>query len=140
LNFYPPNGTGSNDGSGFQAAAFSTTLDVPTAESISFNVGADDVAFVYLDGSIVCDLGGVHGDSPGACTSGTLTAGDHTLELFYADLHESGAALTFGVTTDVTGSPTPEPTSFVLLCTALAGLVVMRMGLTRHAGPSSDRR
>ena len=66
-SFYPPNGTGPNDANGFQAAIFSTVLDVPTSENISFNVGADDVAFVYLDGSIVCDLGGVHGDAPGTC-------------------------------------------------------------------------
>jgi hypothetical protein len=127
-SFYPPNGGGPNDANGFQAAVFSTVLDVPSAESISFNVGADDVAFVYLDGSIVCDLGGVHGDSPGSCTSGTLDAGDHTLELFYADLEQTGAALTFGVTTEgISGAPpVPEPASLVLLGAGLAGLGAVR--------------
>jgi hypothetical protein len=125
-SFYPPDGTGSNDASGFQSAVFSSVLDVPSEESISFSVGADDVAFVYLDGSIVCDLGGVHGDSPGACTSGTLTEGDHTLELFYSDLAQTGAALTFSITTeDVTGSPTPEPSSLAMLLTAFAGFGVV---------------
>jgi fibro-slime domain-containing protein len=85
-SFFPPNGTGTNDANGFQAAAFSTVLSVPSAETISFNIGADDVAFVYLDGRIVCDLGGVHPDSAGTCTSGSLTASNHTLELFYADI------------------------------------------------------
>ena len=122
-SFYPANGGGSDDSSGFQAALFSTTLDVPSAESISFNVGADDVAFVYLDGSIVCDLGGVHGDTAGSCTSSTLSAGDHSLEVFYADLERTGAALTFGVTTaDISGTPTPEPSSLILFGSALAGL------------------
>jgi fibro-slime domain-containing protein len=129
-SFYPPDGTGPNDGSGFQAAVFSTTLNVPSQESIS--VGADDVAFVYLDGSIVCDLGGVHGDSPGSCTSGTLDAGDHTLELFFADLENTGSALTFDVTTaGVTGTPAggpavPEPASLMLLGAGLAGLGAVR--------------
>jgi hypothetical protein len=81
-SFFPPDGGGPDDVSGFQAAVFSSTLIVPSAETISFSVGADDVAFVYLDGSIVCDLGGIHADSPGACTSGTLTAGSHSLALF----------------------------------------------------------
>lgn len=124
-SFFPPNGTGSNDSSGFEAALFSTTLIVPTQESISFSIGADDVAFVYLDGSIVCDLGGVHADSPGTCTSGTLSAGSHTLELFYADLHTVGADLTFDVTTAGISSGAPEPGSLALLGSALVGFGVM---------------
>jgi|GEM_PF-1444631 len=119
-NFYPTNGGGVNDASGFQAAVFSTVLDVPTAESISFNVGADDVAFVYLNNQIVCDLGGVHSDSPGTCTSSTLSAGNNTLEIFYADIEQTGAALTFSVQTEgITGAPpppaqAPEPANLAL--------------------------
>jgi fibro-slime domain-containing protein len=128
-SFFPPNGTGPNNFSGFQAAVFSTELDVPTSESISFSIGADDVAFVYLDGSIVCDLGGVHGNSAGTCTSSTLTAGDHSLELFYADIENTAAALTFDVTTEgVTGAPTPLPGALPLFAGGLGfvGLVTRR--------------
>ena len=123
-NFFPPNGTGPNDASGLQAAVFSTTLSVPTAESISFNVGSDDVSFVYLDGNVVCQLGGVHGGAAGTCTSGMLTAGSHTLQLFYADLSQIGAGLTFSITTaGISGSPippTPVPPSILLSIAGLA--------------------
>jgi fibro-slime domain-containing protein len=125
LAFFPQNGAGSNDANGFQAAVFSTSLIVPSAESLTFSVGADDVAFAYLDGRLVCDLGGVHVDAPGVCSSPTLTAGTYSLELFYADINRVAAALTFDVTT--TGiTSTPEPDSMVLLCMGLVGLGVIR--------------
>ena len=121
---FPPNGTGSNDSNGFQAAVYSTILDVPTSEAISFSIGADDVAFVYLNGSIVCDLGGIHADTTGTCTSGILNAGENDLEVFYADINVTQAALTFNVTTSgVTGAPAvPEPSSISLFGVAFAGL------------------
>jgi len=130
-SFYPPNGGGTNDENGFQAAIFSTILNVPTKESINFNVGADDIAFVYLNGSLVCDLGGVHPDAPGTCTSGVLPAGANSLELFYADLENTQAALTFGVTTaGISGGPpptnVPEPFTLSMVGAGLAGVAAMR--------------
>lgn len=121
---FPPNGTGPNDTSGFQAAVLSTTLNVPSTESIAFNVGSDDVTFVYLDGRVVCQLGGAHIDAPAICTSSILTAGSHMLELFYADIQPPQAKLTFNVTTSgISGAPlpvTPIPPSILL---TMAGLV-----------------
>ncbi len=106
---FPPNGGGTQDAgtAGYQAATFSGTLSPKTSETVSFSVGADDVAFVYLNGEIVCDLGGVHPDTPGTCTTGMLTAGtSNSLEIFYADLRPAAAALNFSlVTTNVTVCP-----------------------------------
>jgi hypothetical protein len=126
-NFFPPNGTGSGNGgaNGYQAATLTGTLDVPSPELISFSIGADDMAFAFLDGSKVCDLGGVHASTAGTCvTPFQITAGPHSLEVFFVDINQVQAGLEFDVTTqDVTVLPSvPEPTTLALTAFGLAGL------------------
>jgi fibro-slime domain-containing protein len=116
-NFFPPNGTGSCDGSspcgGYQAAVLSGNLIVSadTSETISFNIGADDMAFAYLNGQVVCDLGGMHASTAGTCTTATITIGASAesipLEVFFVDINQTQAGLIFGVNTEgiVTTSP-----------------------------------
>ena len=98
-NFYPPNGTGAQDGgsSGFQAATMSGTLTAGSTEQLSFSIGSDDMAFVYIDGQIVCSDGGVHGSSSVACTTPTVSAGDHTFNLFFVDINTVQSGLTFSI-------------------------------------------
>jgi fibro-slime domain-containing protein len=148
---YPPNGKGTADAgsSGYEAAVFSATLTPKTTESISFSIGADDVAFAYLNGQIVCDLGGVHPDAPGTCTSGTLSAGStNSLEIFYADLRPAAAAFNFSIeTTNVsscpsgtsgpnctpvtTGTGVPEPLTLGLMSFGFAALGCVRRRRSR---------
>ena len=130
-NFFPPNGTGSSNGgaSGYQAATLSGSLNVPSPEQISFSIGADDMAFAFLDGAKVCDLGGVHGSSAGSCvTPFTIAAGGHQLQVFFVDINQVQSGFSFNVTTqDVSVGPPvvsgiPEPDTYALMGLGLAGI------------------
>jgi hypothetical protein len=123
-SFFPPNGTGSNDGSGFQAAIFRGVLNVPTLESVTFSFGADDDAFLALGNTIISQEGGIHGVSAAPVTTSVLTPGSYDLTLFYTDRHESGAGLYFSLdTAGVTISTgVPEASTWAMMLIGFAGL------------------
>jgi fibro-slime domain-containing protein len=123
-NFFPPNGTGSNDGSGFQAAIFRGVLNVPTTESVTFSFGADDDSFLALDNTIISQEGGIHGVSAAPVTTSVLTPGSYDLTLFYTDRHETGAGLYFSLdTSGVTISTgVPEASTWAMMLIGFAGL------------------
>jgi hypothetical protein len=122
--FFPPNGTGSGDGNGFQSAILSGTINAPTTETIGFSISSDDMAFLYLDGNLQCSDGGVHANSPEPCTTSTISAGNHTIDLFFVDINNVAAALDFSITTQgvTTTSSVPEPGTLALLGTGLVGV------------------
>ena len=83
------------------------TLFAPETRTYNFQLISDDDAWVYIDGRMVADNGGIHPMT--SCSwSTTLTKGYHTLHIYFAERHtvQSGfvftcPGLTYGVFPEV---------------------------------------
>jgi len=107
VNWYPTGQTGDNNF--FRTVQWQGTFNLGTAGSISLYLQADDDAWAFIDGTLVAE------DHYGyvSNTSTALSAGTHSIELFYDDRFPVYDQIVF--TSSVPLSPVPEPTSMTLL-------------------------
>ena len=111
-----------NDSTKYLAAHWTAAFS--NSAPVTFSLAADDHAFLYVDGKLVLDDGGIKGISFGPVATAFSVTGNHTLDLFFADVHVVQSGLTFncaGCVDDPT-STAPEPATLVLFGTTLVGL------------------
>lgn len=129
-NYYPcvvSAGYACNDAAAGLAAHYSGTLSVASSGPIQFSLGADDSAYAYLDGQLVCSESGVHPYAPETCASPTaIGAGTHSFDLFFVDLNQVQSGLTFSILTPGVTAEVPEPASASLLGLGMVGLLAAR--------------
>ncbi len=121
FSFFPPNGNGGSNANGFLTAVFSGVITLSTAQSVNFTFGGDDDIFLFVDGLVVGQLGGVHAYTEASPTTAVLAAGSHTFKAFYADRNTTDAAIKFRINTrDIVVTPVPEPATWAMLILGFA--------------------
>lgn len=117
-NFFPD--LQNNNNTYFRSVHWTGTFDLASAGTATFTLGADDDAWLFIDGQLAVDCGGVKALLAAPTLVTGLSAGTHTVDLFFADRHTVQSALSFSANVEL--QPVPEPISMLLLGLGLVGL------------------
>jgi fibro-slime domain-containing protein len=90
-NMYP---TGrQDDATYFRTAYWRGSFTTAANQTVGFSLGSDDDSWVFIDNKLVVDNGGVKPMATAPYTIAHLSPGIHSIAIFYADRHPTGASL-----------------------------------------------
>jgi fibro-slime domain-containing protein len=121
---------------------FHTQFSYLSGHNDTFSFSGDDDVFVFVNGHLALDLGGVHPQEDGsfnldsiAAMAGLSDGGVYSLDVFQAERHTTGSDFTMTTSlvlaTTPTDNPVPEPASPLLVLGALAALATARRAARR---------
>ncbi len=134
-NFFPQGST--NDTGGFRAVHWKGSFSLGAGQTggVNMSVRADDDAWVFINGRLVLDNGGVKSiDSFGTRNSTAvngitgLNVGINTIDIFFADRHQVQSGIIFSSNVNIV-SVVPSPSAAAVL--GAAGLLLTRRRRTK---------
>jgi fibro-slime domain-containing protein len=88
--FFPVNQNQPGDPYYF-AVNWRAIIEVPQDDYYTFDLTSDDDSWIYIDGNLASDLGGIHAEKTDSKKI-ALLQGYHKIEIYYAERMKSGAA------------------------------------------------
>ena len=125
---FPGNSTLNGGNAGFTAAIFSGVFNLSTAGTVSGFLAADDDAWMFINGQLVADNGGVKAIGSQTAFNTFLDEGNYRVDIFFADRHTVQSGIRFDINQEL--APIPEPSTYALM---LAGLFALGWIARRRA-------
>ena len=94
-----------------------------------FTFKGDDDVWVYVNGELVIDLGGIHPKRTGSVdidSLGLTEGSTYSLDIFHAERQTVGSNFSFTTAAKLTSTTVPEPSAFLMMVIGLALLGCLR--------------